>query len=104
MDIQRVASLVNQRRYEFSDHAERERINEGFTVDDVKGIALRGDLLEDYPEDPRGHSCLMLGQAADGRPIHSVLTILPTDVVRFITVYEPTPPKWSNAWTRGEKR
>ncbi len=104
MDTRRVASLIAQGRYEFSDHAERERINDGFTVDDVKGIALQGDLLEDYPKDPRGHSCLMLGQAADGRPIHSVLTILPTDVVRFITVYEPTLPKWLNGWTRGEKQ
>ena len=104
MDTQRVASLTAQGRYEFSDHAERERINDGFTVDDVKGIALQGDLLEDYPEDPRVHSCLMIGRSADGRPIHSVLTILPTDVVRFITVYEPTLPKWLNARTRGEKR
>ena len=104
MDTQRVALLTTQGRYEFSDHAERERIHDGFTVADVKGVALRGELLEDYPEDPRGHSGLMLGWAADGRPIHAVLTVLPTDAVRFITVYEPTPPKWLDAWTRGEKR
>jgi len=44
MDAQRVAALITLGRYEFSDHAERERINDGFTVDDVKGIALQGDL------------------------------------------------------------
>jgi hypothetical protein len=104
MDIQRAARLTAQGRYEFSDHAERERLHDKFTVNDVKGVALRGELLEDYPEDPRGSSCLMLGWAADGRPVHSVLTILPTEVVRFITVYEPIPPKWLDAWTRGEKR
>jgi hypothetical protein len=104
MDIQRVARLTTQGRYEFSDHAERERIHDKFTVADVKNVALRGELLEDYPKDPRGHSCLMLGWAADKRPVHAVLTILPTDVVRFITVYEPTLPKWSDAQTRGERR
>lgn len=103
MDIEKMALLTAQGRYEFSEHAERERIADGFSVKDVKGIALHGELLEDYPEDTRGHSCLMLGWAADGRPVHSVLTILPTEVVRFITVYEPTRPKWIDPRTRGSK-
>ena len=43
MDIQRVARLTTQGRYEFSDHAERERIHDNFTVADVKNVALRGE-------------------------------------------------------------
>ena len=103
MDLELVSRLTAQGRYEFSEHAERERIHDHFTVDEIKGVAINGELIEDYPEDPRGHSCLMLGWGKDGRPIHVVLAILPTDVVRFITVYEPTRPKWINPWTRARK-
>lgn len=103
MDLERVSRLTAQGCYEFSEHAERERIHDHFSVADVKGVATNGELIEDYPEDPRGHSCLMLGWSEDGRPIHVVLTILPTDVVRFITVYEPTKPKWIDPWTRARK-
>jgi len=103
MDLELVARLTAQGRYEFSEHAECERIHDGFSVTEVKGIAIKGELLEDYPEDPRGHSCLMLGWCQDGRPVHAVLTILATRVVRFITVYEPTEPKWIDPWTRARK-
>lgn len=101
MDVEKIAYLTACGLYEFSEHAEQERIADGFSVEDVKKVALYGELIEDYPEDLRGHSCLMLGWAVDGRPIHAVLTILLTEVVRFITVYEPTSPKWVDPWTRG---
>ena len=29
-------------------------------------------MVEDYPDDSRGHSCLMLGFGKGGRPIHVV--------------------------------
>ena len=47
MDIEKIARLTIQGRYEFSEHAERERIADGFSVKDVKGVALHGELLED---------------------------------------------------------
>jgi hypothetical protein len=103
MDITRVSRLVTQGRYEFSEHAERERIHDEFSVRDVKEVAICGELLEDYPGDQRGPNCLMLGWAQDGSPIHAVLTILPTEVVRFITVYKPTAPKWVNPRTRARR-
>jgi hypothetical protein len=59
--------------------------------------------LEDYPDDPRGHSCLVLGFNRTGQPIHTVWGLLPTDWVRLITVYVPKPPKWIDPWTRGGK-
>ncbi|MGC9358484.1 MAG: DUF4258 domain-containing protein [Anaerolineae bacterium] len=57
-------------------------------------FAKSGELLEDYPEDPRGHSCLVLGFTPKNRAIHSVWGLLPDGRVRLITVYLPLPPKW----------
>jgi hypothetical protein len=105
MDTERVKALIRQRRYKTSHHAEVEREAETITIDDIKAAVLNGELLEDYPDDPRGHSCLMLGTAEDGRPLHVVLTILAQiEEVLIITVYVPTPPKWLDPRTRAPRK
>jgi hypothetical protein len=105
MDIERVKALVRQRRYKTSHHAEVERETETITIDDIKTAILNGELLEDYPDDLRGHSCLMLGTAEDGRPLHVVLTILAQiEEVLIITVYVPMPPKWLDPRTRASRK
>jgi hypothetical protein len=101
MDIEQVKALIRQRRYKTSHHAEVEREVEAITIDDIKTAILNGELLEDYPDDPRGHSCLILGTAQDGRPLHIVLTILAQiEQVLIITVYIPSQPKWLDPHTR----
>ena len=105
MDIEQVKALVRQRRYKTSHHAEAEREAETITIDDIKTAVLNGDLLEDYPDDPRGHSCLMLGTAEDGRPLHVFLTILDEiEEVLVITVYVPVSPKWLDPWARAPRK
>ena len=105
MDIEQVKALIRQRRYKTSHHAEVEREAETITIDDIKTAILTGELLEDYPDDPRGHSCLMLGTAEDGRPLHIVLTILSQiEQVLIITVYIPAQPKWLNPRTRAPRK
>lgn len=105
MDIARVKALVRLRRYKTSHHAEVEREAETITIDDIKTAILKGELLEDYPDDPRGHSCLMLGTAEDGRPLHIVLTILDQiEEVLIITVYIPALPKWLDPRTRAARK
>jgi hypothetical protein len=105
MDIARVKALIQQRRYKTSHHAEVEREAETITIDDIKTAILNGELLEDYSDDPRGHSCLMLGTAEDGRPLHIVLTILERiEEALIITVYVPVPPKWLDPRTRAPRK
>jgi hypothetical protein len=99
-----VLDLIRERirsdNYEFSIHAEREREDEHILVEELEQSVASGELLEDYPDDPRGHSCLILGFTQDGRAIHSVWGLLPDGRVRVITVYIPLPPKWTDARTR----
>ena len=60
---------------------------------DVRRVAEIGELVEDYPEDARGHSCLLLGRDADNRPIHVVCS--PKDeYLAVITAYLPSPGEW----------
>lgn len=54
---------------------------------------------EDYPEDPRGHSSLLLGHGDEGRAIHVVCG--PKDeYLAIITAYLPDPTQWSADFKR----
>jgi hypothetical protein len=61
---------------------------------DIRKVIHEGEIIEDYPEDARGHSCLMLGGDTNGRPIH--LVCAPKDeYLAIITAYVPNPSQWS---------
>jgi len=86
-----------RKRIKFTDHAfqvmySAERM---VTVDEVVETLHDGDVIEDYPDDPRGHSCLLLGFTRRRRPIHVVCA--PKDeFLVIITAYEPTLNKWTS--------
>jgi hypothetical protein len=65
------------------------------TTSEVHGVVDEGEVIEDYPEDVRGHSCLMLGYGDGGRAIHIVCS--PKDeYLALITAYLPEKDEWSN--------
>ena len=66
---------------------------------EVREVIFKGEIIEDYPEDPRGHSCLMLGRGKEDRPIHVVCSPK-EDFLAIITAYLPDENKWSNDYRR----
>jgi hypothetical protein len=64
------------------------------TVEEVRSAVLRGEIIEDYPEDARGHSCLMLGAGDSGRAVH-VVCAPKNDYLAIITAYLPEGHEWS---------
>jgi hypothetical protein len=98
--LEHIRQQVKIDNYEFSLHAEREREDEHILVEELEQSIMLGELLEDYPDDPRGHSCLILGFTQGDQPVHSVWGLLPDGRVRVITVYVPLPPKWIDPRTR----
>jgi hypothetical protein len=66
---------------------------------EVETVATQGELIEDYPEDARGHSCLLLGFGEGGRPIHAVCSPK-DDYLAIITAYLPDPAQWSRDFKR----
>ena len=68
--------------------------------DEVEVVVAQGELIEDYPSDPRGHSCLMLGVGEGGRAVHVVCS--PKDeYLAIITAYLPDPAQWAQILDRG---
>lgn len=80
----------------FLPHAVRQmsRSDRMISTADVRKAIEAGEIIEDYPEDARGHSCLMLGLGNDRRPIHIVCA--PKDeYLAVITAYIPDENQWS---------
>ncbi|WP_437874386.1 DUF4258 domain-containing protein [Sorangium sp. So ce513] len=80
----------------FLPHAVRQMSRPGRMISpaEIIGTITLGELVEDYPEDVRGHSCLLLGSGDGGRPIHVVCAPKP-DYLAIITAYIPHPDQWS---------
>jgi len=68
------------------------------TAAEVQQVVLAGELLEDYPNDVRGHSCLLLG-APRGRSVHVVCSPR-AEYLAIITAYIPEPAQWSPDFRR----
>lgn len=101
MEIAEIKDKIRTNKYEISFHAEKERYAEEITTSDLKMAISNGEILEYYPNDPRGSSCLILGYSQN-RPIHILCGYTPIKWIRIITVYIPKLPKWIDERTRVE--
>ena len=64
---------------------------------EIRNVIMYGELIEDYPEDARGHSCLLHGRGVDERDIH-VVCAPKEDFLAVITAYLPTEDDWEQDW------
>jgi len=69
------------------------------TPGEVRNVILKGRLIEDYPDDRRGHSCLFLGLGDEGRPIHVVCAPQP-EYLAIVTAYLPDPSEWTHGFSK----
>ena len=91
---------VSKGRFYLSHHAQIERGEERIRIDDIVAAISNGQELEPYPDDPRGESCLIVGQGLDSIWIHVLCgNFVGSDLV-IITVYIPKLPKWKDPFTR----
>jgi len=90
-----------QRKVLFLPHALRQMLRPDRMIrrEDVRQVITEGEVIEDYPDDTRGHSCLMSGVGIDGRPLHVVCA--PTeDYLAIITAYLPDQGAWSDGFRK----
>jgi hypothetical protein len=53
-----------------------------------------GEVIEDYPQDKYGPSCLVFGMTKSDRPIHIQCSYPSREIVKIITLYQPDPEQW----------
>ena len=96
-----VQQRIGRKEYLLSRHAQMERLEEDIDVQDIETAVLRGKMIEEYPDDPRGHSALISGSAGD-RFIHVVCGRKDNWAI-IITVYMPKPPVWETPEQRSKR-
>lgn len=81
----------------FLPHAVRQmsRPDTMITTSDIRLAIETGEVIEDYPSDKRGHSCLILGFRNKDQPIHVVCSPK-DDYLAIITAYIPDKESWKN--------
>ncbi|MGB6066032.1 MAG: DUF4258 domain-containing protein [Desulfomonilaceae bacterium] len=92
--IQQIRVKPMRRSYEFSKHAVDQSIIRDISATEVEeAISGESEIIEDYPKDKYGPSCLILGYTKAGRPLH--IQCYPSrPLVKIITLYEPDPDLW----------
>jgi len=93
--IHKIRAKFKRRQYEFSKHAVDQSIIRDISVTEVEdSITNRSEVIEDYPDDKYGPSCLILGYTKMGRPLHVQCSYPSRTLVKIITLYEPDPNLW----------
>jgi hypothetical protein len=81
-------------RFELSKHAVDRSIIRQISVQELRAAVSTAEVIEDYPDDKYGPSCLIFGRTEAGRPIHIQVSYPSRPVVKVITLYEPDPARW----------
>ena len=92
--IEQVRSQLNAGDFDFSRHALRRAVERNISEQEIRQAGLRATIIEDYPSDKYSPSCLLLGFTLTGKPLHIQVSLADTELVRIITLYEPSPNEW----------
>jgi hypothetical protein len=98
MNLDHIRRKIQSRQYRISwTHTEKLRRRK-ISSDMIERAIETGALIESYPNDLRGPSCLILGHPLKDRPLHVVCGKLDEDEILIITAYEPSATEWESDW------
>jgi hypothetical protein len=80
--------------WELSHHAVDQCLLRAIRVSEIRECLMDGEVIEFYPNDKYGPSCLVLGRTAQGRILHVHCSDETRAVVKIVTAYEPDPRRW----------
>lgn len=92
-----IVRMAANNRILFLPHAvnQMSRPDRMITTAEVHRVIETGEAIENYVDDVRGHSCLILGYGTGNRPIHIVCSPK-ADFLAIITAYLPDENEWSD--------
>ena len=92
--IEEIRKKIAQNRFEYSQHAVDQSIIRHIGVSELSEAIAHGEIIEDYPDDKYGPSCLILGFTLEQRPLHIQCSYPSRPLVKIITLYEPDVKLW----------
>lgn len=94
MDIEKIRNAFIDRKFRYTKHGVEQRINRDIDSKEIEQAILTGEIIEDYPSDKYGPSCLIYGKTEKGQALHIQIALYP--IISIVTVYEPNPEEWIN--------
>lgn len=100
--LEQVKALASKSEIRISDHGYDELAADGLLARDIVSGVPDAELLEDYPDFPKGPCVLVLQQGSNGRPVHAVWGVPKGESgpAVLVTAYRPAPAKWSGDFRR----
>jgi len=90
-----IQDKIRRRHDELSRHALDQGIKRDLSIAEIEEALLGTcELIEDYPDDKYGPSCLILGFTKAGRPVHVLSSHPSRPLLKIMTLYEPDPADW----------
>jgi len=86
-------------RIVFRVHALQRMASRAVSEVEIRDVLENGKVIEERPDDVPCPPRVMLGWVR-GRPIHVVATEGEEGETVIVTVYEPEPDRWTDAFTR----
>jgi hypothetical protein len=98
--LEEICVKIRNRQFEFSQHATDQSIIRHISVQELREAIKESEVIEDYPNDKYGPSCLILGFTESEIPLHIQCSYASRPLVKIITLYEPNPSRWMDFKTR----
>ncbi len=95
--VKEITLRLNNLKHTF--HALKEEASDGIVAEQLEyALKSKFEVVEEYHDDPRGLSCLVLCSIA-GKPVH-VVCAPHEDALIIITVYRPDDSKWTEDYKK----
>ena len=101
----RIRALIAEGSVRISEHGYDEITSDGLLARELVEGVENAEVIEDYPNYPKGPSVLLFQQTKDGRSVHVVWGIPAghTSPAVLITGYLPDPGRWETEFKRRRK-
>jgi hypothetical protein len=96
--IDQLRHKISRGQVEYSLHAVRQMVERNITPEEIVQTVLAGEVIEDYPDDKYGPSCLVCGTTKNRRVLHVQCTHPGRLLVKVVTAYEPDPAGWDETF------
>jgi hypothetical protein len=100
--VEQIRAKIMAGEFEFTRHALDQSILRRITVQEVCDAVQNAEVIEDYPDDKYGPSCLVFGLTKNGRPLHVQFSYPSRPTLKVITLYQPDPALWIDNKVRRE--
>ena len=84
--IEQIRAKIQVGQFEFSKHAVDQSILRQIGVRELREAIVNSEIIEDYPDDKYGPSCLVLGFTRTGRPLHVQCSYPSRPLVKIVTL------------------